>query len=186
MRNSNKILILSLLFVAVTGRCQADSATVNGAVDGVVVNQAVQPPAVVQPKPPETVYKKSVKGEFSTIYKNIFTALENNSYFVIFEPNIGKNLSHFATRWGADYNKNQLDGIRSMVFCNGWYANQMSNLEPKMLALCPLHLTLYHKQGETTVVFVKPSVIAKGTAAESIAIELEQDVIKTIEAALLQ
>ena len=91
------------------------------------------------------------------------------------------NLSGFAERWGEDYNRNDLEGIRSMVFCNGWYANQVSNQDPALLALCPLHLTVIHKEGKSTVLFVRPGQVAKGSAAEAVAVELEADVAKAIE-----
>lgn len=130
------------------------------------------------------VYDRTVSGTMDEVYKNIFTALENNSYFVIFEPNIGKNLSHFAKRWGEDYNKNKLDSIRSMVFCNAWYANQISNIDPSMLALCPLRITLYSKKNKTHILFVRPGKVAGTSKAKKIAKELEDDVIKTIEVAI--
>lgn len=130
------------------------------------------------------VYEKIVKSEMITVYKQLFTALENNGYFVIFEPNIGKNLEHFATRWGDDYNKNKLKSIRSMIFCSGWYANQISNLDPRLLALCPLHITLYQKDEMTHILFVRPAKIASGSPAEKVVRELEEDVIRTITGAL--
>ena len=118
------------------------------------------------------------------VYKSVFTTLENNSYFVISEPNIGKNLSHFAKRWGDDYNKNKLDSIRSMVFCNGWYANRISNIDPSMLAICPLHISLYSKNNKTHILFVRPGKIAAASKAHKVAKELEDDVIRTIEIAI--
>ncbi|MBI1421984.1 MAG: DUF302 domain-containing protein [Gammaproteobacteria bacterium] len=130
------------------------------------------------------IYEKDVKGEMDATYKEVFNALENNGYYVIFEPNIGRNLASFKQRWGKDYNKNQLESIRSMVFCNAWYANQMSNADPQMLALCPLHISLVYKNGITRILFVRPSLVATGSPAEKIALELEQDVIRTIESGL--
>ncbi len=130
------------------------------------------------------VYDRTVQGEMMKVYQNIFTALENNGYFVIFEANIGKNLSHFAKRWGKDYNRNKLDSIRSMVFCNGWYANKMSNIDTSMLALCPLRLTLYSKAKETHILFVRPGKIAAQSKAHKVAKELEDDVIRTLEVAI--
>ena len=130
------------------------------------------------------IYEKDVKGEMDATYKQVFTALENNGYYVLFEPNIGRNLATFKERWGKEYNKNQLEAIRSMVFCNGWYANQMSNADPQMLALCPLHISLVYKDGVTRILFVRPSLVATGSPAEKIALELEQDVIRTIESGL--
>ena len=99
----------------------------------------------------------------------------------MFEPNIGNNLASFAERWGDEYNRSGLDGIRSMVFCNAWYANQVSNADPSMLALCPLHITLVEKQGNTTILFARPSEIAQGSAAVDIARELEDSVIQALE-----
>lgn len=130
------------------------------------------------------VYDRTVPAGMEDVYKSIFTALENNSYYVLFEPNIGKNLSHFAKRWGDDYNKNKLDSIRSMVFCNGWYANKISNIDPSMLALCPLHISLYSKNNKTHVLFVRPGKIAGASKAQKVAKELEDDVIRTIEIAI--
>jgi len=130
------------------------------------------------------VYDRTVNAGMDEVYKSVFTALENNGYFVLFESNIGKNLSHFAKRWGKDYNKNKLKSIRSMIFCNGSYANQISNIDPSMLALCPLHLTLYSKNKETHILFVRPGKVAGPSKAQKVAKELEDDVIRTIEVAI--
>jgi len=130
------------------------------------------------------VYDRTVSASMKDVYKSIFTALENNSYFVIFEPNIGKSLARSAKRWGDDYNKNKLDSIRSMVFCSAWYANKISNIDPSMLALCPLHITLYSKENKTHVLFVRPGKVAGDSKAHKVAKELEDDVIRTIEIAI--
>ena len=130
------------------------------------------------------VYVRQGDSPMSGVYNRVYSSLENNGYFVIIEPNISKNLAHFAQRWGKDYNKNKLDTIRSMVFCNGWYANQVSNADPDMLALCPLHITLTEKDGVTRILFIRPGQVAEGSAAQAVALELEQDVIRSIEEAL--
>lgn len=130
------------------------------------------------------IYEKDVKGDMDATYKQVFTGLENNGYYVIFEPNIGKNLASFKERWGKEYNKNKLEAIRSMVFCNAWYANQMSNADPQMLALCPLHISLVYKDGITRILFIRPSLVATGSPADKVALELEQDVIRTIESSI--
>jgi hypothetical protein len=117
-----------------------------------------------------------------TAYKYVYNSLEENNVFVVFEPNIGKNLAGFSERWGEDYNRNQLQGIRSMVFCNAWYANQVSNVDPELLALCPLHITLYRQDDMTHVVFVRPTHVGKGSAATALLEELEATVSTAIEA----
>lgn len=130
-----------------------------------------------------SVYQAEVKADFDVTYKKVYEALENNRFFVVFEVDIGANLANFGAKW-KDYNLNKLDRIKSMVFCNGWYANQVTNADPDMLALCPLHVTMTHKDGMTRVLFVRPDMVAKDTKAESVAKELTQDVIKAIKEGL--
>lgn len=165
--------LLSILFLIPMTTLLAESQSVVKQ-EKAVITQRVNP----------LIYDRTVPGEMDEVYKNIFTALENNSYYVIFEPNIGKNLSHFAKRWGEDYNKNKLDSIRSMVFCNAWYANKISNIDPGLLALCPLRITLYSKNKNTHILFVRPGKVAGTSKAQKIAKELEDDVIRTIEVAI--
>jgi len=131
----------------------------------------------------DAVWVHKVDKPVESVYKSIYSALEEARFYVVFEPNIGKNISQFRERWGDDFNRNDLTEIRSMVFCNGWYANQVSNADTEMLALCPLHITLTEKEGRSSILFVRPSFVAKGTGAEAISIEIENKVIKAIQAA---
>jgi len=122
--------------------------------------------------------------DIETVYSSVYNALEKKHFFVVFEPNIGKNLAGMADRLGEDYNRNKLTAIRSMVFCNAVYANGVSNLDPDMLALCPLHITLYEQQGKTHVVFLRPAYVSEGSAAQPLLLEIEQAVSAAIKAGL--
>jgi len=126
----------------------------------------------------------TIDRDLDSSYQAVYDSLENNRFFVVFEPDIQGNISGFAERWGEDYNRNKLEGIRAMIFCNGWYANAVSNADPDMLALCPLHITLIQKEGATRVLFVRPTAVANGSKAMSVAKEIEQDVAKAIDAAV--
>ncbi len=126
----------------------------------------------------------NIDKDLETSYKTIYKALENNRFFVVFEPDIQRNLSGFAARWGDKYNRNKLEGIRAMVFCNVWYTNEISNADPDMLAMCPLHITLIQQQGSTRVLFVRPTVVAADSKALAIAKELEEDVSKAMDEAV--
>jgi hypothetical protein len=122
--------------------------------------------------------------DLETVYNYVYKSMEENRFFVIFEPNIGKNLAGFSERWGDDYNRSGLTGIRSMVFCNPWYVNQVSNHDPEMLALCPLHLSLYEKDNSTHIVFLRLSHVGEGSAAKPVLAELEAAVSAAIVAGL--
>ena len=130
------------------------------------------------------VYEKSVKLGLDTAYARVYKALETRGFYVVFEPDIGANLSKMADRLGKDYNQRKLQGIKSMVFCNAGYANAVSNADPALLALCPLHVTLIHKAGMTTVLFVRPGIVAQGSPAATVAHEIEREVIQSIESGL--
>lgn len=132
----------------------------------------------------DTVFEMSVSSPMDATYDRLYRALEDDGFYVVFEVDIGRNLSRFAEKWGDNYNRNQLDGIRGMVFCNGWYANAVGNLDPSMLSLCPLHVTLIEKQSRTTVLFVRPSVIAAESPALKVVQRIENDVIAVIRKTL--
>lgn len=135
------------------------------------------------PADQSAIYVKKVKADFGKTYKKVYKALEDSNFYVVFEPNIGKSISGFAKKWGNDYNQNKLEEIQSMVFCNGWYANKVSNADPDMLALCPLHLTMTSKKGITSILFVRPGKVAANSKAAGIAMEIEKEVIAAIEKA---
>ena len=128
-----------------------------------------------------SVFSHSVDRPLTEVYDKVYASLEDARFYVVFEANIGSNLAGFAERWGEQYNMSKLSAIRSMVFCNGWYANQVSNKDPGMLAFCPLRLTLIEKDGSTTALFARPTVIAADSPARDILAELEAEVIAAIK-----
>ncbi len=132
----------------------------------------------------KNVFEHSVNQPMQVVYDQLYKGLEDEGFYVVFEVNMGQNLSRFANKWGENYNRNNLDAIRSMVFCNGWYANAVSNADPSLLAICPLHVSLIEKEGNTTVLFARPTAIAVDSPAFKIVKRIEDDVIATIKKSL--
>ena len=130
------------------------------------------------------VYRQQVDKPVADVYDSVYKSLEDAKFFVVFEPNIGANLARFSDKWGEDYNRNNITEIGSMVFCNGWYANKVSNLDPDMLGFCPLHLTLTEHDGKTTVLFNRPGAMAQNSPAEQLLVEIEAEVISAIQKGL--
>lgn len=128
-----------------------------------------------------TVFEYSVERAVVEVYPQVYRSLEDARFFVIKELDIGANLSGFSEKWGEDYNRSGLSAIRSIVFCNGWYANQVSNRDPKMLGLCPLHMTLIEKKGVTTALFNRPTVIARNSPSYEFLARVEAEVIEAIK-----
>jgi hypothetical protein len=130
------------------------------------------------------VLRWDVEQDYSRVYREVYRALEDHQFFVIFEANIGRNLRGFAARWGDNYNRNGLDEIRSMAFCNIAFTNQLSNQDPGMLSLCPLHLTLYQKGRTTSILFNRPTYVGQGSAAMPLLKEIETEVSKAVESGI--
>ncbi|MGV6852924.1 MAG: DUF302 domain-containing protein [bacterium] len=132
----------------------------------------------------QNVFKKSADIPIDQAYTQVSSALGENNFWVVDEINIGKSLARFEEKWGDDYNQQKLKGIRVMLACNGWYANQVSNKDPDMLALCPVRITVYQKENTSTVVFARPSVIAADSPALPVIKEVEAIIIKSINEGL--
>jgi len=126
----------------------------------------------------------TLEQDLETTYRSIYRSLENNNIFVIFEPQIGRSLAGFSSRWGDNYNRNRLQGIRSMVFCDAWYVNEVSNIDPEMLAFCPMHITLYRQDNITHIVFTRPTHVGQRSAAAGLLEGLEAKVSAAVEAGI--
>ena len=133
---------------------------------------------------PAGVYSHSVKMSIDDAYSAVHDGLEENRFWVVFEADMGQRMASMAERFGDDYNRQGLSGIKSMVFCNIGWTNRLASVAPTLLSLCPLHMTLYEKDGETTVVFPRPSSIAAGSVGVEAASELERQLIGIVEQAL--
>ncbi len=127
------------------------------------------------------IYSKTVNQEMDAAYKALYETLEDQQFWVVFEPDMGSRMQRMAKKWGDNYNLNNLDGVRSMVFCNINWTHRLANVNPELLALCPLHMTLYSKQGKTTITMLRPSVIAKGAIGEADAAALDKELVQIIE-----
>ena len=81
------------------------------------------------------VFETSAKLPLAKAVQAVSQKLDDAGYAVVDELPISENLKGMAKKWGADYNRNKLEGITTLVFCKGWYVNQVSNLDPGLLGL---------------------------------------------------
>lgn len=132
----------------------------------------------------DAIYRVSRQGKMEEIYPRLTQALERSGFFVIFEANIGKNLARNAEKWGEDYNRNKFTGVKSMVICNPYYANQVLNLDPDLMALCPLTITVLEKADQTIVLFERLTPIAAGSPAEDVLWEVETTITGAIDSVM--
>ncbi len=120
------------------------------------------------------IYSAQTGAGLDETYRAVSAALEEARFWVVFEANLGHQMSRFAEKWAEEYNRNQLEGIRTLVVCNAWWANQVANADPEMLAFCPLRVALTHKEGVTRVLFVRPTLMAMDSPALPVMQEIEK------------
>ncbi len=133
---------------------------------------------------PAGVFKVEVDRPVDTVYPAVYAALEDARFWVVFEADILANIARFENKWGEDFNRANLDAIRSMVVCNGWFANAVSGADPDLVALCPLCVGFYERAGRTTVVFARPTANAQGSPGIDVVAEVEAMVVKAIRLAV--
>ena len=127
------------------------------------------------------LHRRDISGPFMDTYKAVYTALEDVDFYVVKELNIGANLQRLAYRWGDDYNRNRFTEVRSMVICNASFANKVLNADPEMMALCPLTITLLHKENNTMVLYERVGELASGRPGGEILQEVDKIVINALE-----
>lgn len=132
---------------------------------------------------PPGVYRVDAKAPIAVTHKAVYAALEEAKFWVVFEADLGASMAGFAERWGDELNRNRLDGIRSIVVCNAWYANQVSNADPDLLALCPLRVNLVEKDGVTRILFARPTTIAVGSPGIAVVQEIEDVITQALQTA---
>lgn len=133
---------------------------------------------------PAGVVKLTTDKELSSVFDRVYKALEEEKFWVVFEADMGNRMAKFADKWGEDYNRKGLDAVKSMVFCNIWWTNRIANADPDLLALCPLHISLYAKDGETVILMPRLSALAEGSPGKEEAVELETALREIVESAL--
>ncbi|MHB8550202.1 MAG: DUF302 domain-containing protein [Acidiferrobacterales bacterium] len=132
--------------------------------------------------PTSGVYTQRVHQGMAVTVREISKSLKIHHFKIVQEIDIGKKVAmahkllHF-----KNYNLNHLSGTRAIVFCNPVLFNMVTNDDPDMAAICPLHVTLTSKGGWTTIQYARASVIAEGTPAEGAARKVEADVIAALE-----
>lgn len=130
------------------------------------------------------VYVAEVPAGMDETYQAVRGALEEARFWVVFEADMGAQMARFAAEWGDDYNRNGLEGVRTMVACNAWWTNRVANADPDMLAFCPLRVALTNKAGVTRVMFERPTLMAADSPALSVMQEIEAELKTAIDAAV--
>ena len=122
------------------------------------------------------MYKLTLNQKSAVVYPKLLASLDEIYLKIVSEIDILEKFKHagLPKRFGKDFNTNNLTSIKAIIACNGYFGNAIANSDPSMMGLCPVRLTVIEKDGKTTILFVRPSLIAAGSKAEAIAKKLEE------------
>lgn len=129
------------------------------------------------------IHETQINKPIDVYYPLLKKAIEDNKMHVLYEMDLLKKFedSGYAKKFGTDFNKNNIQAIKTILICNGYVGNQVSNLDPKMMVLCPIKITLIQQGDKTLVSFVKNSDISKNDKINELLMQLDTVIINTIE-----
>jgi len=128
-------------------------------------------------------YTKVIYEPIETYYPKFKAAIKKNHMNVLYELDLIKQFKDkgYPAKFGKEFNTNKLDGVKTVLVCNGYVGNQVSNIDPIMMALCPIRVTLIKEGGRTTVVFLKHSSVSAPKKIKDLLITLDNVIINTID-----
>jgi len=129
------------------------------------------------------VYKKEISLPIEIYYPKLIKAIKANHMNVLYELNLLEKFkaSGYDKKFGSEFNKSHLKAVKTLLLCNGYVGNQVSNIDPDMMVLCPLRLTLISTAAGTRVVFVKSSHLATSPKIKQLLATLDDILIHTID-----
>ncbi len=130
-----------------------------------------------------SVYTQEFDKPMQEVYTKLLGAFDKAHLIVVSQIDIlGKfKEAGLPEKFGKKFNTNNLTGIKAIIACNGWFGNEVANTDPKMMAFCPIRVTVVEEQGKTSVMYVRPTVAPKDSAAYATLEKLESKVISAIK-----
>ena len=132
------------------------------------------------------IYTKTITKPFSVYFPELKKSIEKNHMGIIYEFDLVERFKKkgFDKKFGDAFNKNGLDKIVTLLICNGYVGNQVSNIDPNMMALCPIKITVIKKGAQTTITFLKYQNVTQNKEIKELLSTLHKIVINTIDLTL--
>ena len=132
--------------------------------------------------PISNVYSVTFDSPIDTVEKNMLNHFKSVKLVVPWKLDILEEFRKkgLDKKFGDEFNKAKLSSVRTIIACNGKFGNMIINADAKMMAYCPVRVTLTEKDNKTTVLFVRPSSAPRDSKAYKLLVKLEKKVIKAI------
>ncbi|MCX6051688.1 MAG: DUF302 domain-containing protein [Campylobacterales bacterium] len=130
----------------------------------------------------DNIYKIEVNEEYDVYYPKLKKELEINHINVISEMDLIQRFTEagYAKKFGKNFNKNNIEKATSLILCNGYIGNQVSNIDVAMMAFCPIRLTVLKQGNKTIVLYVKSAPNASNPEVVTLLNTLDEVVINTV------
>jgi len=129
-----------------------------------------------------SIHETQVRKTIKEYYPELKKAIEDNNMHVIYELDLLERFKEagYAEKFGNNFNKNNIVAIKTLLICNGYIGNQVSNIDTDMMVLCPIKITLIQIGKYTMVSFIKNSDLASNKEVEKLLAILDQTLVNTI------
>ncbi len=130
-----------------------------------------------------SVYTQTFDQSIDTVHAKLLRSFEDAHLIVVSQIDILEKFkgAGLPEKFGKNFNTNKLTGIKAVIACNGWFGNEVANTDPKMMAFCPIRVTLVEQAGKTSVMYVRPTVAPQESAAFATLQKLEDKVVAAIK-----
>jgi uncharacterized protein (DUF302 family) len=130
-----------------------------------------------------SIYKKEVPESLKSYLPKLKKSIKDNHMNILYEMDLMEKFkkSGYAKKFGADFNKNGITSVTTLLLCNGYVGNQVSNIDPDMMVLCPIKVTLIERGNTVTVSFVKNFEVATNREVKALLLTLDHILMHTID-----
>ena len=129
------------------------------------------------------IHKTEINQSIKDYYPLLKKSIQDNHMNVLYELDLLDKFkkSGYAEKFGKSFNRNNIEAIKTLLLCNGFVGNQVSNIDPDMMVLCPIKITLIQSNGKTTVTFIKSADMSPNEEVAKLLKTLDQVIVNTIE-----
>ena len=128
------------------------------------------------------LYVETVNAPIKQVAPELTQALAAHHFKVVMHLDILKRIEAKEKALHIPHlNKGKFTDVQAFVFCNPMFFSQLLNSDWKSASLCPLSLTVYGKDGSTTIVYPERTAYAQSTPANATAQHIDSAVISALK-----
>lgn len=144
---------------------------------GIIAAIATVPAAVAG-----NLYVETIKAPISHVLPELKHALATHHFKVVMDLDVLKRLEAKEGELHIpNLNQGKFTDVRAFVFCNPMFFSQLLNSEWQSAAVCPLGLTVFGRNGTTTIVYPERTAYTHNAPAAPTAEHIDAAVISALK-----